>query len=315
MEQKAPLIIVTITLALMAFSGCVSQGGGDPAIYGTQTGGTLEPGLIKQAGSSTVFPLAEVWAEDFGNARGVQIQVSGGGSGAGASGLCNGEIDLGDMSREMKDSEKTEKCAPNGIEPVQWKVAFDGLSVVVAKENSFVQDLTVEQLEHIFRAEGHATTWDEVDPEYPAEEIHLCYPDSDSGTYEYFNEVILDEGQPRTGESVQQSPDDNVLVTCLSGDTNAIGYFGYAYVVENTDRVRTVAVDGVQPEPETIADGSYTPLSRPIYIYTDGVPQGILYDYMAYVLHPEGGQALVPAVGYVALDPGTRGAMMDQLAS
>jgi len=312
MDKKTLAWTTTLAVAALALSGCTTPGGGDPEIYGTSTGGTMDAGIIKQAGSSTVLPLAEVWADDFGTARGVDVRVAGGGSGAGATGLCNGELDLGDMSREMKSTEH-EKChQTNGKDAVQWKVAFDGLSVVVSKKNTFVQDLSVEQLEHIFRGQGPAATWNEVDASFPAEGIDLCYPDADSGTYEYFNEVILDEGEPRTGAGVQQSPNDNVLVTCLENNADAIGYFGYAYLVANEGKLRSVEVEGVRPTPGTIADGSYSPLGRPIYIYTSGVPEGILADYIRYVLHPEGGQALVPEVGYVALDDGTRQAMLDR---
>lgn len=285
-------IITGTALLAVALSGCT----------GTET--------INQAGSSTVLPLAEVWAEEWGEASNVQINVAGGGSGAGASGLCAGELDLGDMSRQMRDSEK-ETCRANGIEPVEWWVAFDGLSVVVSTRNEFVEDLTVEQLAAVFS--GDARTWDEVDPGFPSSDIHLCYPDSDSGTYEYFNEVILHDVSPRTGSGVQQSPDDNILVSCLETDENAIGYFGYAYYVENTDKVQLVAVEGVKPSAQTVADGTYSPLSRPIYIYTNGVPEAgsVLHDYLGYVFGD--GQDRVPDVGYVPLDAGTVGRMLDQL--
>jgi phosphate transport system substrate-binding protein len=310
--MKTTLIVVAL-LTTLTLAGCSQTADGDPAIYGTRTGGTIQAGVINQAGSSTVLPLAEVWADDFGSHRGVDVRVAGGGSGAGATGLCNGTLDLGDMSREMRPSEH-EKCrANNGKDAVQFKVAFDGLSVVVSKKNTFVNDLSTEQLSHIFRAQDPARQWSDVAAGLPARDIRLCYPDSDSGTYEYFNEAILHGGHPRSGNGVQQSANDNVLVTCIENDADAIGYFGYAYLVANEKRLRAVAVDGVAPTPETIADGSYTPLSRPIYIYSSGTPQGLLADYFQYVLHPEGGQLLVPAVGYVSVDEATRNQMLNQL--
>ncbi len=309
MNLNAFTLTTTALLAMVALSGCTGTGG-DAAIYGSATGGTLQANTIIQAGSSTVKPLAELWAEDFGGARGVQVKVSGGGSGAGASGLCNKELDLGDMSRYIKDSE-VEACRAKGVEPILWTIAFDGLSVVVSTKNSFAIDLSVAELEHIFRSEDPATRWSDVKPTYPNQPIRLCYPDSDSGTYEYFNEEILGKGEsPRTGAGVQQSPDDNVLVTCLKSDEYAIGYFGYAYYVENQDKVKLVAVDGVKPTPETVASGDYTPLSRAIYIGTNGIPTGLLKDYFHYVYHPDGGQSLVSEVGYVALDAGTRAQML-----
>jgi phosphate transport system substrate-binding protein len=303
-----------VLLLVVTFSGCVTTGGGDEAIYGSASGGTMRSGVIIQEGSSTVLPVAELWAEDFGFARGVQIQVAGGGSGRGASGLCAGELDIGDMSRVIKQSE-IEECQSNGINPVQWPVAFDGLSVVVSAKNTFVKDLTVEQLALIFRAQGFAAKWNEVDENFPANDIRLCYPDSDSGTYEYFNEVILDEGAPRTGAGVQQSPNDNVLVNCLADDANAIGYFGYAYYVANTNKVSLVAVEGVKPSEETVAEGTYTPLSRAIYMTTNGIPTGLLRDYFLYGLHPDGGQALVSDTGYVPLDEETRQGLLADLGA
>lgn len=309
------LFLATAALAGLILSGCAGgTDGGDASIYGDATGGTLTDGVIRQAGSSTVLPLAEVWAEDFGGARGIQIQVAGGGSGAGATGICSKELDLGDMSRRMKDSEKTGVCAQHGVTPVEWKIAYDALSVVVSHKNTFANDLTPAQLKSIFT--GAHMKWNQVSPSFPAADIHLCYPDSDSGTYEYFNEAILGSGaSPRTGDGVQQSPDDNVLVSCLRDDGNAIGYFGLAYLEENLDAVKAVKVSGVEPAAEHVNDGTYTPLSRFIYIYTDGVPEGILRDYIRYVLSPEGGQGLVAEVGYVPLDGATIDAMLAQLAS
>lgn len=305
------LSILTMTaFVALALSGCTG-GASDAEIYGTATGGTLQNGIIKQAGSSTVLPIAEIWAEDFGLARGVQVQVAGGGSGAGASGLCAGELDIGDMSRLIKSSEVA-TCNSNGIDPIQWPVAYDGLSVVVGKSNNFVDDLTVEQLNHIFRGNDFAVKWSDVDPSFPSDDIRLCIPDGDSGTYEYFNEEIVHDEEPRLGSGVQQSPDDNVLVTCLN-DKNAIGYFGYAYYIANAGKLNLVAVDGVKPNDSTVADGSYTPLSRAIYMATDGVPTGLLLDYFAYAFHPEGGQALVPETGYLPLPEDVRKDNLDML--
>ena len=307
-------------LVAVTLSGCTGFGG-DAAIYGdggiADNGdliGTLDARFIQQAGSSTVLPVAQAWADDFGGARGIQIKVAGGGSGAGGKGICQGELDIGDQSRPMKDSE-FELRAEHGVDPVAWKVAFDGLSVVVSKDNTFVQDLSVEQLDLIFRKDDPATTWKDVDSRFPAEKIQACAPDAESGTYDYFNEEVLHEGDIRT--DAERSADDNALVTCVAGSEYAVGFFGFAYVQQNEDKLTAVKVSGVPPTFETIADGSYTPLSRPIFMVTDGVPEpgSILYDYFAFAFHPEGGQALVPQVGYVSLDEGTRTAMLEQLGA
>lgn len=296
--MRQTLTILTLSaLAATALAGC-TEGGAD----------------IVQAGSSTVLPAATLWADGFNKETGAVVSVAGGGSGAGASGLCSGKLHVGDLSRPMKDAEK-QTCRANGIEPVEWKTAFDGLSVVVDNSNTFVQDLSVEQLEHIFRSQDPAHRWNEVDPSFPDQQITVCMPDNESGTYDYFTEVILNEGEPRS--DAQQSADDNVLVQCINGDGNAIGFFGYAYVINNQDKVRAILVNGVPPNSQTIEDGSYAPLSRPIFVYTDGVPEpgSVLHGYIAYILDPQRGQRDVEQVGYVKLSPSVLQEMQDQLST
>ncbi len=284
------------------------------AIVAVALSGCTSPPSISQEGSSTVLPLAEIWAEDFGLRTGTIVSVAGGGSGHGASGLCGRELDLGDMSRAMTDSEK-EACRANGIEPAEWKVAFDGLSVVVSKANGFVTDLSVDQLFQIFT--GGAAAWSDVTPVIegaPDTAITLCIPDNESGTYEYFLEEIL-EGHDATADfasKAQQSADDNILVSCIAGDDAAIGFFGFAYVGSNADKVKPVAINGIHPTPQTIEDGSYSPLSRPLYIYTASDIQGPVYDYIRYIMTDDG-QALVPEVGYVKLSSTVQQAMLAQL--
>lgn len=304
--KQLSILSMTAFVAL-ALSGCTG-GAGDAAIYGesgiTESGdlmGTLNKGWIQQAGSSTVLPIAQAWADDFGTSRGIQIKVAGGGSGAGGKGICQGELDIGDQSRPMKQSE-FDLCAEHGVDPVAWTVAYDGLSVVVSKSNSFAKDLSEAQLKQIFVA-GGASTWKDVDSSFPAEPIQRCAPDAESGTWDYFDEVIMDGADLH--DDAERSADDNALVSCTAGSQYAIGFFGFAYLKANEDKLQAVKVNGVGPSFETIADGSYSPLSRPIFMVTDGVPEEgtILHDYFSYAFHPEGGQALVETVGYVALDP------------
>ncbi|MGB1586048.1 MAG: phosphate ABC transporter substrate-binding protein PstS family protein [Thermoplasmatota archaeon] len=302
-------------VVLLVLAGC-AQPSGDAALYGTQgidggLVGTLDPDFIRQAGSSTVLPIASAWAQDFATHRGITILVSGGGSGAGAAGICEGRLDIGDMSRAMKPSEHA-ACEAAGVDPVAWTVAYDGLSIVVSHENAFAQDLTVAQLRQAFVADG-AATWQDVDPAFPAEPIQRCAPDAGSGTWDYFDEVILD-GAP-LAPSAQRSADDNALVQCVAQSPAAIGFFGYAYLQSNDEQIRSVAVNGIHPSPETIADNSYAPLSRPIFMVTDGVPAAgsILRDYLNYGLHPDGGQRLVADVGYVALDEPTQASLQAML--
>lgn len=300
-KRNFATLLITITFAA-ALAGCAGNGGSSGSV-------------LQQAGSSTVYPIAEAWAAELAP-QGIQVAVSGGGSGRGASALCAGEIDIGDMSREMKESEIA-TCRANGIEPQIWKVAYDGLTVVVSSENDFVDHLTVAELEHIWRANDPARTWADVREGWPAEQIRLFGPDSDSGTYEYFNEVILGQTCGEDGKSqcpirsdYQPAADDNRVVEGVTSSPYALGHFGFAYYLDNQQRLKAVPVaaeggDPVEPTFDTIASGEYTPLSRPVFMITNGKPQPDtpLHAYFTYAMNA--GQELVPDVGYVALDEQT----------
>lgn len=301
--------IVALVVATLTLAGCAGK--------------TNDPGeRLSQAGSSTVLPLAEAWAEEMA-AAGVQVVVAGGGSGAGASKLCAKEIDLGDMSRPMKDSEVAQ-CRANGVDPVAWKVAYDGVTVVVNKDNTFVDHLTVSELRHIWRADSPAQTWADVRAGWPAERIVLYGPDTDSGTYEYFNEEILgkdcgaDKKQicpPRNDYT--PSANDDVLVEGVARSPFAIGHFGFAYFESNSGELNAVPIQAddasppVAPTFDSIADGSYRPLGRPLFVYTDGVPAAGTpeHSYLSYVFTD--GQKIVREVGYVEMDERS---LDDQLA-
>lgn len=294
-EARVPgkALLLSLMMISMALAGCVSGDSGNQ--------------VLQQAGSSTVFPIAEAWAEEMSK-QGIQVVAAGGGSGAGVSKLCAGEVDIGDLSRELKPSERQD-CQANGIEPVVWQVAFDGITVAVNPENDWVNNLTVAELEHIWRPNDPAETWSDVREGWPDREIKLFGPDPDSGTYDYFVETILGEDTaPR--QDYTPSTDDNVLVEGVAQSKGALGYFGFAYYDENRDRLKAVPIqDGqgpaVTPSLETIGDGSYSPLSRPLFMVTDGVPQpgSNLHTYFEYAMTD--GQALVSQVGYVPLDDAT----------
>jgi phosphate transport system substrate-binding protein len=234
-------------------------------------------GDIISAGSSTVFPLTERMAELFteeGYAG--QITVDSIGSGAGIERFCvAGETDIANSSRAM-EAEEYEACEAIGRTAVEFRVGTDALTVVVSAENDFVTDLSIEQLAAIYS--GAATTWDQVDPSFPAETIQVFSPGSDSGTFDYFVEVILEDGLGLEGEDasaailnvpgIQLSEDDNVLVQGVEGSPYAIGYFGYAYYLENEEALKAVSVNGVTPTEVTAESGEY-PISRPLFIYSD----------------------------------------------
>lgn len=241
-------------------------------------------GDIITAGSSTVFPLSERMAELFqqegytGN-----LTVDSIGSGAGFERFCKaGETDVANASRAIKDSEvELCKALPTPRDPIAFRVGTDALTVVVSAENDFVTALTKEQLGKIFT--GQFTKWNEVDPSFPAEAILVYGPGADSGTFDYFNEVVVaplylnadGKADVAAGKAAllgapgaQFSEDDNVLVQGVEGSKYAIGYFGFAYFSENSGALKAVAVEGVEPSQATVDDGTY-PISRPLFIYSD----------------------------------------------
>lgn len=261
---------------------------------------------IQIDGSSTVYPITEAVAEEYRSVNSnVNVTVGVSGTGGGFKKFCNGETDISDASRPIKQSEK-DKCAEKGIKYLELPVAYDGLAVLVNKENDFVTQLTVEQLESIFRSENPAKTWKEVDPAFPEEEIKIYAPGQDSGTFDYFVEAILGKKAKMRGDA-SFSEDDNVLVTGIAGDKSAIGFFGLAYYEENKDKLKLVGVvnpktnKAVEPTLETVKSGEYAPLSRPIFIYVNDKAKGrqVVVDYVNYYLDNAG--QLSKQVGYIPL--------------
>ena len=258
---------------------------------------------IQVDGSSTVFPISEAMAEEFMlENRGTQVTVGVSGTGGGFSKFCAGELDITGASRPIKDSE-AEACAAAGIEYVEVPVATDALTVVVNPNNDWASEMTVEQLQMMWSpdAEGEITNWSQIDPSWPNEPIGLFGPGTDSGTFDYFTEVIVGESGASRADYTA-SEDDNILVLGVSRDENAIGYFGLAYYLENQDTLKAVAVNGVEPTPENVENGTYSPLSRPIFVYVkkeslENRPE--VRSFVEFML--ENGPEIVPEVGYVPL--------------
>jgi phosphate transport system substrate-binding protein len=224
-------------------------------------------GDIVAAGSSTVYPLSERMAERFED-EGYSglITIDSIGSGAGFERFClEGETDISNASRPIKDSE-VENCQAIGREPIEIRVGTDALAVVVSQDNDFVQDVTMEELALIFST---ATTWADVNPDWPAEEIQRFIPGTDSGTFDFFVEEVFDkdEGPILSAANTQLSEDDNVLVQGVLGSPYAVGFFGYAYYAENEDVMRVLSVEGIEPNRETVDAATY-PLARPLFMYT-----------------------------------------------
>ena len=223
-------------------------------------------GEIVTAGSSTVFPLSERMAELWTDEGGVAPSIASIGSGAGFERFCvEGETDISNASRAIKDSE-VESCAAIGREPIEFRVGTDALAVTVSAANDFVSDVTLEELAMIFSS---ADAWSDVRAEWPNEAIQRFIPGTDSGTFDYFVEEVFDEDEePILSANPQLSEDDNVLVQGITGSPYAIGFFGYAYYVENQDALNILSIEGIEANAQTTDDGSY-PLARPLFIYSD----------------------------------------------
>lgn len=229
-------------------------------------------GEIVSDGSSTVGPLTQAVAEEFNaQAPDVRISVDISGTGGGFKRFCAGETDISNASRPIKDEERAQ-CAEAGVDWYVFEVAYDGITVVTNTENTWAACLTVAQLKQLWQKENPAATWADLNPEWPAETVDLYGPGTDSGTFDFFVEAILGEDDIR--EDFTPSEDDNVLVEGVAGDANALGYFGLAYYEANQETLNAVAIDAgngqcVTPAPETVRDGSYTPLSRPLFLYVN----------------------------------------------
>jgi phosphate transport system substrate-binding protein len=258
-------------------------------------------GDVKIDGSSTVAPIAEAINEEYAaTQRDVQVSIGVSGSGGGFEKFIAGETDLSNASRPIKEEEIT-ALEDADIDFTEFEVAKDGLSIVVNKENDWAEDMTVEDLKKLWVEDGSVKKWSDIDPEWPEEEVKFYSPGTDSGTYDYFNEVILEE-EDIVKENITMSEDDNVLVQGVTGDKNAIGFFGYAYYLANKDNLKVVKIDGVEPTNETIESGEYTPLSRPLFVYAKNSAlkeDEAVYDYMKFTL--ENGGEMAEAVGYVSL--------------
>jgi phosphate transport system substrate-binding protein len=259
-------------LALLA--GCGGGRGGDDEAGGTTaaagTGGGDLSGRIQADGSSTVGPYTTAAAEQFQSQEpNVQITVGVSGTGGGFERFCRGETDLSNASRPIKDEEAT-ICTDAGIEPVEFQVANDALTVVVNKDNDWVDCLTTAQLKKIWAPGSKVNSWNDVDPSFPDESLKLFGPGTDSGTFDYFTgEINGEEGASRSDYAA--SEDDNTTVTGVSGEKGGLGYFGFSYFEENQDTLKALEIDGgggcVAPSVAAAQDGSYKPLSRPLFIY------------------------------------------------
>ena len=231
--------------------------------------------IIKIDGSSTVYPITEAVAEEFQKAKkgAVKVTVGISGTGGGFKKFTRGEIDISDASRPITKSEM-EECKKSGIEFIELPIAYDGLAVMVNPKNNWVNSMAVAELKKIWEpaAERKITKWNQVNAAWPDMALKLYGPGVDSGTFDYFTEAIVGKSRSSRGDFTA-SEDDNVLVQGIASDRGGLGFFGYAYYAENPDKLKLVAIDGgkgaILPSEKTVMDGTYNPLSRPIFIYVN----------------------------------------------
>ena len=320
-------IIRSVTLsALLALLGCSkhpAKEGASPQAAGSASQGAAAGGgaagaakpsadaIIRIDGSSTVYPITEAVAEEY-RGKGAKVTIGVSGTGGGFKKFCAGETDISDASRPVKKVEQ-DKCKAAGIDFIELPVAYDGIAVVVNPQNDWVDHFTVEELKKLWEpaAQGKITKWSQIRAGWPDEEIHLFGPGVDSGTYDYFTKAIVGEEHSSRGDYTS-SEDDNVLVQGVSTDKYALGYFGYAYYAENKGKLRVVPIDDgneadgkgpIAPSVETVANGTYQPLSRPIFIYVSSkaVQRPEVVAFVEFYLH--NAPKLVTEVGYIPLPP------------
>ena len=286
--MKKILLLASLSLLLV---GC-----------GGSKQGTGLKGEVLIDGSSTVAPISQAVAEEFSKENSdVNVSVGISGTGGGFKKFVSGEIDIADASRAMKPEELS-TAQKNGIEFIELKIGLDGLTVVANPENTWAQNLTTEDLKKIWADGSTVKTWKDVNPAWPAEPIKLYGPDQDSGTYDYFIEEILGkDGKIRKDYS--PSSDDNQLVQGVEGDKGALGYFGYAYYLEQKDKLKALSINGISPSDETVKNGTYKPLSRPLYIYINKKSFTEKAQVKSFVqFYIKNAAELVKSSGYVPLD-------------
>ena len=269
------VFLLALAIGLLAFTaaGCGRSDtqSASAASPGTTSGGPKLSGRIEVDGSSTVGPLVTAAAEDFqAQNAGVQVTVGISGTGGGFERFCKGETDISDASRPIKPDEEAPVCKKNGIDYTELQVANDGIAVVVNKENTWATCLTVEQLKKIWEPSSKVDNWNKVDPSFPDQKMTLAGPGTDSGTFDFFTKAINGE-EDASRTDYQATEDDNIIVQAVEGDKGGLGYFGLSYFEQNQGNLNDVQVNGgsgcVSPTTETVQDGSYTPLSRPLFIY------------------------------------------------
>ena len=287
------VILIASTLVLL------SCGGGN-----TESNKSKLSGTINIDGSSTVYPITEAVAEEYRNEQPtVNVTIGSSGTGAGFKKFARGESDISDASRPIKEVEK-EDCKAKNINYEELMVALDGISIMVNPENTWIDSITVEELKAIWEPNSKIMKWSDIHSGWPAQDIHLYGPNTAHGTYDFFTEAVLGEsGASRTDYNAVA--DYNVGIQGISSDKYALGYFGLAYYEENKDKLKLIGVDNgngaIKPSLETVKDGTYAPLSRPLFIYINStaVKRNEVVNFVNYYIENAG--ALAKDVGYIPL--------------
>jgi phosphate transport system substrate-binding protein len=264
--------------------------------------------IIKIDGSSTVYPITEAVAEEFQAANKVKVTVGISGTGGGFKKFCRGETDISDASRPILKKEM-DACKDAGIQYLELPIAYDGITVVISKSNDFIKSMTVEDLKKMWEpsAQGKVKTWKQVNAAWPDTALKLFGPGADSGTFDYFTEAIVGKAKSSRGDYTA-SEDDNVLVQGVESDKGGLGYFGYAYFDANQDRLKAVPIvakkgaPAVMPSFESIKDGTYQPLARPLFLYVNATAAAFKPEVKAFVnFYLANAPKLVKEVKYIPL--------------
>ncbi|MEI6805102.1 MAG: PstS family phosphate ABC transporter substrate-binding protein [Myxococcaceae bacterium] len=257
---------------------------------------------IQIDGSSTVFPISEAVVEEFQKTVPGKITIGVSGTGGGFKKFCAGNLSIAAASRAISDSEK-KHCAENKIAYRELKIAYDGIVLVVHPENSWVSDISLEELKAMWepQAQNRILFWNQLNPVWPKKPIHLFAPGVDSGTYDYFTKAIVGKEHASRGD-ITSSEDDNVLIQGISTDPLALGFIGFGYYSENQNKLKALSVKGVMPSFENILNKKYVPLSRPLFLYVaeEKLKQKKVRDFINFYLHNS--DLLIKEVGYVPLE-------------
>lgn len=300
MNMKKGLTLgLSIVVAATLLVGC---GGGKPEEKKPAASAKKIAGSVKIDGSSTVFPIAEAMAEEFRKVNpDVKVTVGESGTTGGMKKFVPGETDITNASRPIK-KEEVEGVQKRGDDVIEFPIAYDGLSVVIHKDNTWAGTMTVAELKKLWEPTSTVKKWSDIRAGFPDQPIKLYGPGTASGTFEYFTEVIVGKSKSSRADFTA-SEDDNVLVKGVAGDKNSLGYFGYVYFLHNKDKMKLVSIDAgkgaVTPSEQTIKDGTYSPLSRPIYFYVSkkALERPEVKEFVKFYL--TNATKLIPQVGYV----------------